>query len=80
MATAGILAADWTKQAEPGTCDIQNLGSVWTQGHQVVIWAEQRFQGPNQAWALLPEGDPAFPATAVILVAAVWIEWAEPDT
>ena len=78
-ATAGILAAVWTKCAEPGTRDIQNLGSLGTQGHQAVIWAEQRFLGPNQAWALYPDGDPALRATAAILVATAWIELAEPE-
>ena len=78
-AIAGILAADWTKQAEPGTCDIQNLGSLGTQGHQAVIWAEQRFLGPNQVWALRPEGDPALCSNTAILVAAAWIERAKPD-
>ena len=58
-ATTGILEAVCTKQAKPFTPDIQNLGSLGTQGCQAVIWAEQLFPGSNQAWVVCPEGDTA---------------------
>ena len=66
-------------QAETGTHDIQNLGSMGTQGRHAGIWTEQRLLGPNQAWALHPEGDPALRRTEAILVAAAWIQRAEPE-
>ena len=50
-----------------------------TQGRHAGIWAEQQLLDPNQAWTLHPEVDPALRTTAAILVAAAWIQQAEPE-
>ena len=82
-ATTAIVAADWTKQAEPGTHDILSLRSLGTQAtrQQSVSrsWAEQLFLGPSWAWVLCPVGDPALPMATAIVTAA-WTEQAEPGT
>ena len=50
-----------------------------THGCHAGIWTEQQLLGPNQAWALHPAWDPALRTTAAILVAAAWIQRAEPE-